>query len=235
MVAVVSAAAPRAVLESDLVRYSQRLHANGWVANHDGNLSVRLERGLFLCTPTAVSKGDVRREWLVAVDERGQVVSGQRRVFSELDLHLYIFRSRPDVCAVIHSHAPHATALAVAGVAVSSRLLAEPVVTLGPEIPLVPYAPPKSAASTLNLGPYIGRVDAVTLENHGVMSWGPDLETAYLRMELVEHLAHIQILAAQVGTVRAIPDGDIEGLVAARKKAGLLGVADAVKKIPSVQ
>ncbi|MEZ4270956.1 MAG: class II aldolase/adducin family protein [Myxococcota bacterium] len=119
----------RRILEEQMVRVSHRMHQAGWVANHDGNVTARLPEGRFLATPTAVSKGDVQRSWLIVVDENGKRVGGLRKPFSELELHLYIYRRRPDVGVVLHSHAPCATALAVAGIAVCPRMLAEPVVS----------------------------------------------------------------------------------------------------------
>ena len=211
----------RRSLETELVEVSRELHRRGWVANHDGNVTARLREGEFLATPTAISKGAVSRNGLIVVDDHGNVIAGRHRVFSEIALHLFVYRSRPDVAAVIHSHAPHATALAIAGVAITPTLLAEPVVSLGDTIPLVPYAPPKSPESTLNLGPAVATAHAATLENHGVLTWGPDLETALLRMELVEHLARLQILAQQAGGARRIPETDLPALLAARRKAGL--------------
>lgn len=208
-------------LEEELVTYSQRLHSEGWVANHDGNVTVKLADGRLLATPTGISKASVDRQSLIVVNDEGKVVSGRLMPFSELGLHLYVYRERPDVRAVIHSHAPHATALAVAGVEVVASMLPEPVVSLGERIPLIPYAPPKSPESTLNLAAAVPESDAVTLESHGVLTWGPDLETAYLRMELVEHLARIQLLAMQAGQVRTISTDDIERLLKARTKAGL--------------
>ena len=207
--------------EELLVEYSQRLYQNGWVANHDGNITVKLDEDRYLATPTAVSKGAVTREILIVVNGRGEVVSGRYKGFSEMALHLYVYRQRPDVRAVIHAHPPNATGLSVAGVPVLSTMMAEPVVSLGNSIPLVAYARPKSPEWTLNLTPAIEDADAVTLENHGALSYGPDLETAFLRMELVEHLAKIQIVAHQAGGIREIPFDDQEVLLQARTKAGL--------------
>ena len=207
--------------EDLVVKYSQSLHRNGWVANHDGNITVKLDEDRFLATPTAVSKGEITRDMLIVVNDKGEVVSGRYKGFSELALHLYCYRQRPDVRAIVHAHPPHATGLSVAGVPVLSTMMAEPVVSLGASIPLVGYARPKSPEWTLNLGPAIEDADAVTLENHGALSLGPDLETAYLRMELVEHLAKIQIAAHQVGGIREIPADDQEILLQARTRAGL--------------
>ena len=211
----------RRQLEDQVVRYAHELHARGWVANHDGNITVRIADGRVLSTATAISKADDARTNLIVVDDEGKVVSGSRNPFGEVALHLYVYRHRPDVGAVVHSHAPHATALAVAGVPVEPRMLAESVVSLGTEIPLIPYAAPKSPEWTTNLQAAVAAVDAVTLANHGVLTWGPDLETAYLRMELVEHLARIQMLAGQVGGARLIPEDGVPALLASRAKAGL--------------
>src|SRR5690606_2448675 len=142
---------------------------------------------------------------LLVVDGAGKVLSGGGRVFSEIGLHLAIYRARRDVNAVVHAHPPKATGLSVAG----SRLLETPflpeaIVSLGPSVPTVPFAPPGDAAARA-LEPFLGAYDAVLLENHGVLAWGKDVEQAYLRLELVEHLARIALVAEQAGGVRPVP------------------------------
>lgn len=196
-------------LEEALVRASHTLHARGWVANHDGNVTARLDAERFLATPTAVSKAAVERSGLVVVDWNGKRVSGRNKPFSEIALHLCVYRQRPDATVVVHAHPPTATGLAVAGVPIRSTMLAEAVVSLGPEIPLVPYARPKTPESTLNLQPHLRTADAWVLERHGVLTCGADLETALLRLELVEHLAKIQLVALQAGGVRTLPAEDV--------------------------
>ena len=79
-------------LRQDMVRYSRRLHAAGWVANHDGNLSARLRPGRFLCTPTATSKADVDVATLLEVDDAGKRVAGTSKPFGEIGLHLTVYR-----------------------------------------------------------------------------------------------------------------------------------------------
>lgn len=196
------------------------LHTRGWVANHDGNVSARLPTGGFLASPTAVSKRDVRAEGLVTVDGEGKVLSGSRRVFSEISLHLAAYRARPDVAWVVHAHPPHATAWAAAGESFwDAPFLAEAVVSLGARLPFVPYAP--SGAGTGAAEAAFGLADAVLLANHGVITLGADAETAFLRMELVEHLAKIALLARPLGGTRPLSAEDVDALLAARKKAGI--------------
>ena len=160
----------RRELELRVVEYSKRLHRAGWVANHDGNVSVRLDEDRFLITPTAFSKEAVERESLLVVNGRGEKVSGRFRPFSELNLHLYVYRQRPDVQAVLHAHPVTSTGFSVAGVQVLTTMMAEPVVSLGDSIPLVPYARPKSPESTLNLAPYVEQADALLLQKFVVTS-----------------------------------------------------------------
>jgi L-fuculose-phosphate aldolase len=208
-------------LEQAMVDYSHRMHAAGFVANHDGNITCRLMPAGFLATPTAVSKAAVARELLLVVDEAGKKISGRTQPFSELSLHLYVYRHRADVQVVMHAHPPTATGLAVAGVSIVTTMMAEPVVSLGAHVPLVPYAKPKSPEFTTSVGPFLKNADALLLQNHGVLTWGPDFETAYLRMELVEHLAKIQLVAMQAGGVRTVAPDDVTALLQARAKAGL--------------
>jgi len=205
---------------AEVAEYAQRLHARGWVANHDGNVSVREGQGRYLATPTATSKAAVRADELVVVDDAGNKVGGRGKPFSEIGLHLTVFQNRSDVHAVIHAHPPTATGFAVAGVPLDEAFLAEAVVSLGPGVPTVPFAAPGADACRA-LADYTRGYDAVLLGGHGVVSWGPDLETAYLRMELVEHLAKVALVARQLGGVRPLPASAMPKLLEARAKAGL--------------
>ena len=202
--------------------YAQRLHARGWVANHDGNVSVRQGQGRYLATPTATSKAAVRADALVVVDDAGVQVGGRGKPFSEIGLHLTVYQSRGDVNAVVHAHPPTATGFAVAGVPLDEAFLAEAVVSLGPGIPTVPFAAPGAEACRALAG-FTRGYDAVLLGGHGVLTWGPDLETAYLRLELVEHLARIALTARQLGGVRPLPSTVLPKLLEARAKGGLGG------------
>lgn len=204
-----------------LVGVCHRLHARGWVANHDGNVSARLEgKAAYVASPTAVSKAAVGPEMVVRLDADGKVSSGTRKVFSEISLHLACFAARPDIRWVVHAHPPTATGFAVAGMCpFDPPFLAEAVVSLGARIPLVPFTAP--GANQAALTEAIAGCDAVLLENHGVLVVGPDAETAFLRMELVEHLARIALVARQLGGPRPLPESVLVELLAARQRAGL--------------
>lgn len=218
-------------LRSQIVDYSQRLHSRGWVANHDGNISIRQSDGRFLCTPTAFSKAEVTADSLVTVDGGGAVVAGRLRVFSEIGLHLCVYRERADVQAVVHAHPPHATALAAAGRSLDQPFIPEAVVSLGPTIPTAPVTAPGPAAVAA-LRPLAPLHDVVMMAGNGVFAWGSDLEQAYLRLELCEHLARIYLLALPAGGVQPLPPALLPPLLEARRKAGLGPEARGVKSAP---
>ena len=206
-------------LRAEVADISARLYRKGWVANHDGNVSVR-SGDRFLATPTAFSKAAVTPDDVLTVDAAGKVVQGRHRVFSEWNLHAACY-ARPDVHAVVHAHPPMATGFSVSGARLLEKpFLAEAVVSLGPGIPTTAFAAPGPAAAAA-LAPLLAEHDAVLLANHGVIAVGADLEQAYLRLELVEHLANIAYFAHHTGGVRALPDAALPALLEARKKAGL--------------
>jgi L-fuculose-phosphate aldolase len=214
----------------DVANYAQILHLRGWVANHDGNVSVRDAPGEFMCTPTAWSKRLVAPEDVLIVDLPGKVRAGRRKPFGEWHLHKAAYTARPDAMAVIHAHPPVACGFAVAGRPLGRPALAEMVVSLGDDIPLLPYAPPKDDLGDQALMEALQKHDAVVLGNHGVLTVGDDLEQAYLRMELVEHWASILFHATLLGGARPLPDGDVGRFMEARAKAGL-GPAGRVKPV----
>ncbi len=200
---------------------AQRLATRGWTANHDGNVTVRLGGGRYLATPTATSKASVNERNLIVVNDSGERVSGDGKPFSEIGLHLTVYKNRPEVTAVVHAHPPAATGIACAGSRLLERpFIAEAVVSLGASVPTVPFAMPGAPACAA-LAPYVLDADAVLVANHGVMSWGVELEQAYLRLELVEHLAQIALHAERAGGVRPLPESAMGPLLEARRKAGL--------------
>lgn len=203
-----------------LVRYSHATHAAGWVANHDGNLSARVGDDRIVCTPTSYSKADVDLDSLAVVGADGRKIAGRERSFSELALHLAVYRARPDAHAVVHAHPPYASAFGVSGRPLPHPFLPEAVVSLGAEIPTVPLSAPGPAAVEA-LRPYVRRCDAVLTAGNGALAWGPDLETAYLRLELVEHLCRIAHAALPLGGPARLPDAIVAPLLAKRRKGGL--------------
>ena len=193
------------------------LYERGHIVACEGNLSVRLEDGNVLTTPTCMNKGMLAPEDLVITDPQGRQISGERKVSSELAMHLLFYRMRPDVMAVCHAHPPTATGFAVAGRALNRALLPEVIVGLG-QIPLVQYATPGTVELSEAIEPFVPHYDALLLANHGAVTCGPDLLTAFFRMETIEHCAKITLAAEMAGEPALLSSREVAKLMAARPR-----------------
>src|SRR4030081_291883 len=121
---------------------------------------------------------------------------------------------RPDVQAICHAHPPTATGFAVAGRALDQALLPEVIVGLG-QIPLVRYATPGTPELSAAIEPFVPHYDALLLANHGAVTCGPDLLTAFFRMETIEHSAKITLAAESAGTPALLSGREVAKLMAA--------------------
>jgi L-fuculose-phosphate aldolase len=202
-------------LRRDLVRFSRWLSRLGFTPGTSGNLSARVDENHLLVTPTGVSKGLVRAADMVVVDLQGRLVVGTRNVTSELSMHLTVYEKRSDVGAVIHSHPPIATAFACSGRALDEMLCQEAVMTVG-EIPLASYATTGTDEVAASLRPLISEHDAILLENHGAVSYGKNLLEAFMKMETIEHLAHVALVAHQLGSPRLLRAEQVQELQKAK-------------------
>lgn len=209
-------------LRQHIVEIGRRMYDAGLVAASDGNISVRLADGSILTTPTMLCKGRMTEDMLVVVDTEGRKLrSAERNPSSELPMHLAIYRLRPDVHSVVHAHPPFGTGFAVANIPLDKPLLSEVILTLGC-IPLTSYGTPSTHEMVDSLSPFIPHHDALLLANHGAVSYGPDLELAYARMETLEHFAKITLIARLVGHPAELPAEAIQKLLDVRERAGYM-------------
>jgi L-fuculose-phosphate aldolase len=209
---------------AEIVKIGKMLHQRGYIAACDGNLSIRLNRNEILVTPTAMSKGGMKPADLVIVDMTGRKLKGRREVTSEIGMHLLIYRMRADVNGIVHAHPRTATGFAAAGMALDQPLACEVVIGLG-QIPLAPYGTPGTPELARTLEPLVPQYDAILMANHGVVTYGSDLQSAYMKMETVEHFAQIALVTHILGRQQLLDGEELEKLVAARKK--YLGVNSA--------
>jgi L-fuculose-phosphate aldolase len=196
------------------------MYERGYIVACEGNLSVRLTDTRILTTPTCMNKGMLEPEDLVVVDQEGRQLEGARKASSEVLLHLLFYRSRRDVNAVCHAHPATATGFAAAGRALDQALLPEVVIGLG-KVPLVRYATPGTPELSAAIEPYVQNYDALLLANHGAVTCGPDLLTAFYRMETVEHTAKITLAAEKAGTPKLFSSREVAKLMAARARYGV--------------
>lgn len=201
----------RSDIAHHIVSVCHRLYEKGFVAATDGNVSARLTSERILTTPTGLNKGKITIHDLVEVTLDGVSQSFNFRASTETGMHLFIYQQREDVHAVVHAHPVYATGFATARIPLTDCLFPEVIVGLG-AIPLAPYATPSTPEMVKSLEPFVRKAHAILLTNHGVVTYGSDLDDAYFKMEKVEHAAHIAFVARLLGGAKPLTSEEVERL-----------------------
>ncbi len=211
---------PQHQIKKDIVRVCELIDQRQYVGGRDGNVSVRVSETTILITRAGVRKGDVTVDDLLRIDRKGNRLGGRGDPSTETGMHLRIYDRRPDVRAVVHAHPPVSTGFAAAGVAMDECVLPEVIVGLG-RVPVARYATPGTAELSASLDPVLSDHDAILLENHGVVTVGADVESAYQRMETVEHAARVLLVARLMGGANPLSGGQVADLLDARTRYGV--------------
>lgn len=205
-------------LREQICEIGRRAYMREMGAANDGNISVLLDDGTLLCTPTGVSKGFMTPEMICHLDRRGKPIGSQAyRPTSEITMHLCVYDHRDDVRAVVHAHPLYATVHAICGKPLTKQIMPESTMFLG-EVPLTPYAVPSTQELSDSITPYLRRHDALLLENHGALTYGHDLNSAYFKMEALDYYAKVLYLAASYGGAKEFNAEQVEKLLDIRRK-----------------
>lgn len=211
-------------LRADIVEVGRRMYARGYTASNDGNISARLDERRLLMTPKSVCKGFMTPEMLCITDLEGKKLAGERDPSSEMQMHLEVYRQRPDAGAVVHAHPPTATGFAVAGIPLDRAVLAEVVTTLG-SVPIAEYATPSTRELPEAVRKYVKAHDGMLLANHGALTLGSDVFAAYFKMETIEHFANISLVARLLGGERLLSREEVFRLQGLRGSYGIASPA----------
>lgn len=207
-------------LRKQIVEAGKRIYNRGYVASNDGNISARINDHEILITPTGISKGFMKPDDLIVVDLSGKKLSGKKNQSSESNMHLQIYKDRPDVLSVCHAHPPYSTAFAVAGISLDKMILPEVIISLG-TIPIVEYGTTGTYELYEMISKYIHNYDAFLLANHGALTVGNSVLNAYHKMETLEHAAMIQFISMQLGKVNTLTRKQTKQLIDLRNKFGI--------------
>jgi len=197
---------------SDIIEICKRVHANGWVASNDGNISIKISPNEVICTPTGMSKGYLTPDQLVKVDMEGNKLEGELEASSEVKIHLDVYKNKKGINSAVHAHPPYSTAYAVAGLPLDQCVIPEIIVSLG-SIPLTAYGTPSTREIPDNIRKYLQDHNAFLLENHGAFAIGGDVYQAYYRMESMELFAKISLLAKMLGNVNNISEENVRKIM----------------------
>ncbi|MGB7231921.1 MAG: class II aldolase/adducin family protein [Candidatus Acidiferrum sp.] len=215
----------------DICTAGKWMYDRRFIVACEGNISVRLDEDRVLTTPTCMNKGMLEPQDLVIANLAGRQLAGERRFSSEIAMHLLFYRMRPDVNAICHAHPPTATGFAAAGRSLNQALLPEVIIGLG-QIPLVRYATPGTPELSDAMEPFVPHYDALLLANHGAVTCGPDLLTAFFRMETIEHFAKIVLSAELAGDPVLLSSREVAKLMAARARYSVVSPPGGGAELP---
>jgi len=185
------------------------LHRERLVTMTSGNVSGRdPETGLVVIKPSGISYDKLTPGDMVVVKLDGRVVEGKLKPSVDTATHLYVYRNRPDVNGVAHTHSNYATAFAAAGKAIPVALTAIADEFGGP-IPVGPYAPIGGDEIGRAICEHIGGGRAVLMKQHGVFTIGETPEAAFKAAVMVEDVAKTCFLAMQLGDLEEIPGEEV--------------------------
>lgn len=199
-------------IRQELVKLNQELPKNHLVTWTSGNVSIRdPETGYVAIKPSGVMFEDLTPESMVVIDLDGHVIEGTKKASSDTASHLYIYRARPDVCGIVHTHSNYATAFAAIGKPIPVYLTAQADEFGGP-IPCGGFALIGGEQIGQEVVKNIGDSPAIILKNHGVFTVGPSGKAAVKAAIMVEDVARTIWLARQLGEPDEIPAEMVEKL-----------------------
>lgn len=194
-----------------LVKYGHRTAASGLCAGTGGNISAR-EGDVVWMKPTGVAMDELAVDQLCGLRViDGRQCAGTEAPTSEYRLHLAVYRVRPDVLAVLHTHPPWLTGVISAGVPFR-MLTIEAVGYLG-RIVHLSYSKPQSQALAQQVADAARTADTLLLSNHGMVTTGATLREAFHRSMVAEDTAKSVIAACLVGKPQFLTDEQITEIV----------------------
>jgi L-fuculose-phosphate aldolase len=199
--------------KKQVIEAAQEMERKGLVVGTAGNISLRIKdpggRELLAITPTGRYYSSLKVDDIVVVDFAGQKVEGELKPTIETVMHIEVQKARKKVNAVVHTHPPFCSAVAVARMDIPP-LIDEQVIYIGGEIKVAEYALPGTPELAKNVVAALGPRNAVILANHGLLAVGRDMREALTFCELAEELARIYISALSIGKVNQLPADVVE-------------------------
>ena len=200
-----------ASVKEELVKYGIKIAQAGLVAGAGGNISAR-EGNIIWMKPSGFAMDDITPADLCGMDLRTfKQVKGAHKPTSEVNMHLEIYKARPDVAAIFHTHSPWASGIVSSGKTLRP-MFAEFVCDLG-RVTTVPYITPTTQDLANAMGKAAARHETIFMVNHGLLAVGVTMKQAYYRCVVVEDAAKSMIAAAIVGKPRFLTPKQVKDLM----------------------
>ncbi|HPI99036.1 MAG TPA: class II aldolase/adducin family protein [Synergistales bacterium] len=209
-------------IRKDIILFGRKLVERKLTVGTGGNLSFFVrDRDIVLVTPSGIDYFDMEPRDIVMTSPEGNMINSSRKPTTELDLHLALYRLRPDIQAVIHSHSVFATTVACLGweIPAFSYLVA----LIGDRVPLAPYCTFGSRALAEKVSSSLGSYNGILMENHGQIAVGKDLSHAFNVAETIEFLSELYWRSRCVGMPALLEDDEIRRVMDKFRNYGQYG------------
>jgi L-fuculose-phosphate aldolase len=208
-------------IKAEIVNVGRKLWQRMYVDGNGGNISYRLTPDAVLCTPTLVSKSDLRPDDLCLVDLQGNQLTGGLPRTSEILMHLEIYKAVPAAKAVVHCHPPHATAYAITGRVPPTCIIPEFEVFIG-KVGLTKYETPGTQKFAETVLPFAKDHNTMLLGNHGIVCWADTVTHAEWYAEVLDTYCWTLLIASQLGApITTISAEKAADLLAIKQRLGL--------------
>jgi len=208
-------------IKREICEAGKKLWLRQYVDGNGGNISYRIGPNEVICTPTQLSKFDLKPEDLCMVDLDGHQVAGTKKSTSEILLHLEIYKEVAEARSVVHCHPPHATAYAITRKVPPNLCIPEFEVFVG-RVAVAPYKTPGTKEFAQTVLPYVREHNTILLASHGVVCWGDTVTHAEWYAEVLETYCWTLMLASQLaGPVFHLNEQEAAELIAFRKRLGV--------------
>jgi len=201
---------------SNLIYFAKRLYDKQLISSSGGNISLRVDNDLMLITSSGTDKGNLRNEGICLADFDGNLIlqenqSSNLKLSMESQMHIAVYKSRPDVQAIIHSHPIFASAYSATKEKINTHLTGEIYAVVG-EPAYVEYARMGSVQLADLVGKSAADANVLILANHGVIAMGDNLFEAYNRTEIIEYAAHLTFLTRLIGNANPLKDDKLKAI-----------------------
>lgn len=192
-----------------LVAVMNRIYHNNMTTLSGGNLSILEENGDIWITPSGIDKGKLTPKDIMLVRNDG-TVEGPHKPSVELPFHKAIYAARPDLRAIVHAHSPALVSFSIAGEIPDTSIIPQAQRVCGP-VGFAPYAQPGSDLLGRHIADAFAKgFDVVVLENHGIATGGPNILTAFQRLETLDFCARTELQARRLGEVHTLSEEQLK-------------------------
>ena len=198
------------MLKHQIIELGKRLYERNLTIGTSGNISIKTENTI-LITATGTTLGGLNEDDIAVIDFEGNQLS-QAKASSEKMLHVEIYKQRPDVKAIIHTHPEYLTAFAVCGRKLDEPIMSENILYFE-DIPVAEYAMPSSMQLAANTVKYFKTRDVVMMANHGAVVAADTLQNAFLKMETAEYYAKVTLNTKILGNPKYLSHKDVMDLI----------------------